>query len=141
MTVSRQTDIRDLQDASLSDRLAGWIAEQQQQHCPARGSRPRIGMLAPMGYARDGGWPVYAGDASTTYAILEAGGFPTLIPSLPLIEGFDPLQLLGDERAFSLLFGLIWPLIRGLDGLLLTGGGDLSSCLYGQTPSSTSRDA
>jgi putative glutamine amidotransferase len=134
MTVSRQNDIRDLEDASLVDRLAVWIAEQQQQHYPARGSRPRIGMLAAMGYARDGGWPVYAGDASTAYAILEAGGFPTLIPTLPLIEGFDPLQLLSDERAFSLLFGLIWPLLRELDGLLLMGGGDLYSCLYGQIP-------
>jgi gamma-glutamyl-gamma-aminobutyrate hydrolase PuuD len=53
---------------------------------------------------------------------------------LPLIEGFDPFQLLTDERAFSLHFGLIWPLIRGLDGLILTGGGDLYSCLYGQMP-------
>jgi putative glutamine amidotransferase len=133
MTVFTQTGVHDLEDASLVDRLAVWIAEQQ-QHRPARGSRPRIGMLAPMGYARDGGWPVYAGDASTAYAILEAGGFPTLIPSLPLIEGFDPFQILSDERAFSLLFGLIWPLVLELGGLLLTGGGDLSSCLYGQIP-------
>jgi gamma-glutamyl-gamma-aminobutyrate hydrolase PuuD len=128
------SSIQDPQDASLSDRLALWIAEQQQQHYPVQHARPRIGMLAPMGYARDGGWPVYAGDAPTAYAILEAGGFPTLIPALPLIEGFDPFHFLTDERAFSLLFGLIWPLMRELDGLILTGGGDLYSCLYGQTP-------
>ena len=36
--------------------------------------------------------------------------------------------------AFTLLFGLIWPVMRELDGLILTGGGDLYSCLYGQTP-------
>jgi len=110
------------------------MVEQQQQHDPAVRTRPRIGILAPMGYARDGGWPVYAGDAPTAYAILEAGGFPTLIPTLPLIDGFDPFHLLRDEHAFTLFFGLIWPLMQELDGLILTGGGDLYSCLYGQTP-------
>ncbi len=128
------TGIQDREDASLSDRLALWIVEQQQQHDFTVRTRPRIGILAPMGYARDGGWPIYAGDAPTAYAILEAGGFPTLIPTLPLIEGFDPFHLLSDARAFSLLFGLIWPVMRELDGLILAGGGDLYSCLYGQTP-------
>src|SRR5260370_39007048 len=134
MSFLTPSSIQDPEDASLSDRLALWMIEQQQLHPSAAHPRPRIGMLAPMGYARDGGWPVYAGDAPTTYAILEAGGFPTLIPTLPLIEGFDPFQLLSDEHAFTLLFGLIWPVIRELDGLILTGGGDLYSCLYGQTP-------
>jgi len=134
MSFLAPSDIQDPEDASLSDRLALWIAEQQQQQCPARRSRPRIGILAPTTFARDGGWPVYAGDAPTVYAILEAGGFPTLIPTLPLIEGFDPFHLLSDERAFTMLFGLIWPLMRELDGLILTGEGDLYSCLYGQTP-------
>jgi gamma-glutamyl-gamma-aminobutyrate hydrolase PuuD len=129
-----QLGIQDPEDASLSDRLALWMGEQQQLYDSAVHTRPRIGILAPTGYARDGGWPVYAGDAPTAYAILEAGGFPTLIPTLPLIEGCDPFHLLSDERAFSLLFGLIWPVMRELDGLILTGGGDLYSCLYGQTP-------
>jgi gamma-glutamyl-gamma-aminobutyrate hydrolase PuuD len=134
MSFLAPSGIQDPEDASLSDRLALWMGEQQQQHDSAIRTRPRIGILSPMGYARDGGWPVYAGDAPTAYAILEAGGFPTLIPTLPLIEGFDPFHLLNDERAFSLLFGLIWPVMRELDGLILTGGGDLYSCLYGQTP-------
>ena len=134
MDVLTQSGIQDIKDASLSDRLAAWIAEQQQQQYPARHARPRIGMLAPRGYARDGGWPVYVGDAPTAYAILEAGGFPCPIPTLPLIEGFEPFHLLSDEHAFALLFGLIWPVIRELDGLILTGGGDLYSCLYGQAP-------
>jgi len=134
MSFLTPSSIQDPEDASLSDRLALWMIEQQQLHTSAAHTRPRIGMVAPMGYARDGGWPIYAGDAPTTYAILEAGGFPMLIPTLPLIEGFDPLHLLTDERAFKLLFGLIWPLMRELDGLILTGGGDLYSCLYGQTP-------
>ncbi len=135
MTLLAQSgSIQDLEDASLSDRLALWIAEQQQQHYPALRTRPRIGILAPTGYARDGGWPVFAADAPSAYAILEAGGFPCLIPTLPPIEGFDPFHLLSDEHAFTLLFGLIWPVIRELDGLILTGGGDLYSCLYGQAP-------
>ena len=134
MSFLTPSGIQDPEDASLSDRLALWMIEQQQLHTSAAHTRPRIGMLAPMGYARDGGWPVYAGDAPTAYAILEAGGFPMLIPTLPLIEGFDPFHLLSDERAFTLLFGLIWPVMRELDGLILTGGGDLYSCLYGQTP-------
>jgi putative glutamine amidotransferase len=135
MTLLAQSGgIQDLEDASLSDRLALWIAEQQQQDSPTQRTRPRIGILAPTGYTRDGGWPVFAADAPTAYAILEAGGFPCLIPTLPPIEGFDPFHLLSDEHAFTLLFGLIWPVMRELDGLILTGGGDLYSCLYGQTP-------
>jgi putative glutamine amidotransferase len=140
MDFLKHSDVQNPVDASLSDRLALWIAVQKQQQYPVRRSRPRIGILAPRGYARDGGWPVYAGDAPTTAAILEAGGFPTLIPALPLIEGCDPYHLLSDERAFRLLFGLIWPVIRELDGLILTGGGDLYSCLYGQSPHPQTED-
>jgi putative glutamine amidotransferase len=51
-----------------------------------------------------------------------------------LIEGYDPLQLLSDDHVFALLFGVIWPVVRELDGLILTGGGDLSSCLFGEPP-------
>ena len=134
MTFHATSGIQDIEDASLSDRLALWIAEQQNQYQPALRTRPRIGILAPSGYARDGGWPVFAADAPGASAILEAGGFPRLIPTLPLIEGFDPFHLLTDEHAFTSLFGLIWPVLRELDGLILTGGGDLYSCLYRQTP-------
>jgi hypothetical protein len=68
------------------------------------------------------------------HAVLEAGGLPCLIPTLPLIEGYDPLQLLSDDHAFALLFGVLWSVVRELDGLILTGGGDLSSCLFGKPP-------
>ena len=121
-------------DASVSDLLAHWITEQQQRDGLCQRERPRIGILAAQGHLRDGGWPAYSGDAPTVQAILEAGGFPCLIPTLPLIEGYDPLQLLCDDHAFGLLFGVIWPVVRELDGLILTGGGDLSSCLFGKPP-------
>ena len=121
-------------DASVSDLLAHWIAEQQQRDDLCLRERPRIGILAAQGHLRDGGWPSYGGDAPTVQAILEAGGFPCLIPTLPLIEGYDPLQLLSDDHAFALFFGVIWPVVRELDGLILTGGGDLSSCLFGEPP-------
>jgi putative glutamine amidotransferase len=38
--------------------------------------------------------------------------------------------LLCDDRTFALCLGVLWPVVRELDGLILTGGGDLSSCLY-----------
>src|SRR5438874_7169174 len=125
-----QTDV----DAPISDLLAHWIAEQQQRDDLCLRERPRIGILAAQSYVRDGGWPAYSGDAPTVHAILEAGGFPCLIPTLPLIEGYDPLQLLSDDHAFALLFEVLWPVVRELDGLILTGGGDLSSYLYGKPP-------
>ena len=121
-------------DTSVSDLLAHWIAEQQQRDDLCLRERPRIGILAAQSYMRDGGWPAYSGDAPTVHVVLEAGGFPCLIPTLPLIEGYDPLQLLSDDHVFALLFGVIWPVVRELDGLILTGGGDLTSCLFGKPP-------
>ena len=121
-------------DSSVSDLLAQWIAEQQQRDDLCLRERPRIGILAAQSYVRDGGWPAYSGDAPTVHAVLEAGGLPCLIPTLPLIEGYDPLQLLSDDHAFTLLFRVLWPVMRELDGLILTGGGDLTSCLYGKPP-------
>jgi gamma-glutamyl-gamma-aminobutyrate hydrolase PuuD len=121
-------------DASVSDLLAHWIAEQQQRDDLCLRERPRIGILAARGHLRDGGWPSYGGDAPTVQAILEAGGFLCLIPTFPLIEGYDPLQLLSDDHAIAQLFGVIWPVVRDLDGLILTGGGDLSSCFFGEQP-------
>ena len=134
MTFLTPIDIQTVEDTSVSDLLAHWIAEQQQRDDLCLRERPRIGILAAQSYVRDGGWPAYSGDAPTVHAVLEAGGFPCLIPTLPLIEGYDPLQLLSDDHAFALLFGVIWPVVRELDGLILTGGGDLSSCLFSQQP-------
>src|SRR5258708_39711194 len=134
MVFLRQTGMQTAVDAPVSDLLAHWIAEQQQRDDLCLRERPRIGILAARSYLRDGGWPAYGGDAPTVHAILEAGGFPCLIPTLPLIEGYDPLQLLSDDHAFALLFQVIWPVVQELDGLILTGGGDLSSCLFSQQP-------
>ena len=127
-------DMQAVEDMPISERLLHWTAEQQ--HCNGLGqrSRPRIGILAARSTLRDGGWPAYSGDASTVHAVLEAGGMPCLIPTLPLIEGYDPLQLLCDDRTFALFFTVLWPMVRELDGLVLAGGGDLSSCLYNQQP-------
>ncbi|HEY6411159.1 MAG TPA: hypothetical protein VIY29_27180, partial [Ktedonobacteraceae bacterium] len=63
-------------DASVSELLAHWIAEQQQRDDLCLRKRPRIGILAAQGHLRDGGWPAFSGDAPTVHAILEAGGFP-----------------------------------------------------------------
>jgi putative glutamine amidotransferase len=121
-------------DLPLSDLLARWVAEQQQRDGLSQVSRPRIGILAAQSHVRDGGWPAYSGDAPTVQAVLEAGGLPCLVPTLAVIEGYDPLQLLSDDRTFALFFGVLWPVVRELDGLILAGGGDLSSCLYDQPP-------
>ena len=122
--------MRTVEDTQVSDLLAHWIAEQQQRDDLCQRERPRIGILAACGYVRDGGWPSYGGDAPTMHAVLEAGGFPCLIPTLSLIEGYDPWHLLSDDHAFTLLFRVIWPVVRELDGLILTGGGDLIPICY-----------
>ncbi len=136
MRRTRQTDMDMLavQDAPLSDLLVHWIAEQQRRDGLDPRLRPRIGIIAARSHIRDGGWPSYSGDAPTVHAVLEGGGLPCLIPTLPLIEGYDPLQLFSDDRTFAQFFGLLWPVMRELDGLILTGGGDLSSCLYEKPP-------
>jgi gamma-glutamyl-gamma-aminobutyrate hydrolase PuuD len=127
-------DMQSVEDAPISDLLEHWIAEQRQRNGLCLCKRPHIGILAARSYQRDGGWPAYSGDAPTVHAVLEAGGLPWLIPTLPLIEGYDPLQLLSDDRTFALLFELLWPVMRELDGLISTGGGDLTSCLYRKPP-------
>ncbi len=127
-------DRETVEDTPISELLEHWIAEQQQRDDLDQSSRPHIGILAGRSTLRDGGWPAYSGDAPTVHAVLEAGGLPCLIPTLPLIEGYDPLQLLCDDRTFALFFGVLWSMMREMDGLILTGGGDLSSCLYGKPP-------
>ena len=134
MTCLRPIERHAGKDTSVSDLLAHWVVEQQQREGLSPRERPRIGILAARSTVRDGGWPAYSGDAPSVYAVLEAGGMPCLIPTLALIEGYDPLQLLTDDRTFTLLFQVIWPVVRELDGLILTGGGDLTSCLYGKPP-------
>lgn len=111
-------------------RIAAFMATQQPgQRRP--GYRPRIGILSTSGCMRDGGWPVYAGDAATVNAVFEAGGYPVIIPTLALMQGYDPFNLLADDDAFEEVFAIVWQTLRGLDGLLLAGGGDVYSCLYG----------
>src|SRR5258707_4906786 len=134
MVLPGQTGVQVLADTPVSDLLEQSIGEQLERADAARGPRPRIGVLAASGTLRDGGWPVYGSDAPTAHAILEAGGIPCLIPALPLLEGYDPLQLLRDEHTFALLFDVFWPVVRTLDGLILSGGGDVSACLYGKPP-------
>jgi hypothetical protein len=134
MAFLRQAGIRTVEDTQVIDLLEHWIAELQQRDDLYLRERSRIGILAAQSYVRDGGWPSYGGDAPTIHAVLEAGGFPCLIPTLSLIEGYNPWQLLSDDHAFALLFRVIWPVVRELDGLILTGGGDLTSCLYNQQP-------
>ncbi len=119
-----------LQNAPLQYRIAPYISSQQPIQQPAR-QRPRIGILSASGCMRDGGWPIYAGDAATVNAIFEAGGYPVIIPTLPLIQGYDPFNILTDDDAFIEVFSVIWPMVRNLDGLVLAGGGDLYSCFYG----------
>jgi hypothetical protein len=132
MTLLEPIGRHTVDDSSVSDLLAQWIAEQQQRDDLRLRERPHIGILAAQSYVRDGGWPAYSGDAPTVHAVLEAGGLPCLIPTLPLIEGYDPLQLLNDDHVFTLLSRVLWPVMRELDELILTGGGDLMSCLYNQ---------
>jgi gamma-glutamyl-gamma-aminobutyrate hydrolase PuuD len=141
MTYFPPTRVQATADGSLSDLLAHWIAEQFQHDVSARRERPSIGIMAASGTLRDGGWPVYGGDAPVAHAILEAGGFPSYIPPLHFLSGSDPSCLLHDDRTFAQFFELLWPVVLRLDGLVLSGGGDLSGCLTGQQPHPQSETA
>ena len=134
MAYLSQTGVQAVADGSVSELLEQWVGEQLRRAETFRRERPRIGILAASGTLRDGGWPVYGGDGPSVHAILEAGGFPCLIPALPLLEGYDPSQLIVDDYTFALLFEVLWPVMRELDGLVFPGGGDLYACLYGQQP-------
>ena len=134
MASRAQTGGQTLTDGSVSELLEQWVGEQVAQNDAARRKRPRIGLVAGSSVLRDGGWPVYGGDAPMTHAILEAGGWPCLIPALPLLAGYDPAQLLVDDQTFALCFEVLWPLVCDLDGLVFPGGSDVYACLYGQQP-------
>jgi putative glutamine amidotransferase len=83
---------------------------------------------------RDGGWQVYGLDQPIADAVINAGGFPLGIASIPVIRGLDSFEIFADPDAFQAVFDALWPLILNLDGLLLPGGGDLDSRLYAQAP-------
>ena len=134
MSYVGQPGVHIVGDASVSELVEQWVGEQLQRDGGARRDRPRIGLVASSSMLRDGGWPVYGADAPTAQAVLEAGGFPCPIPLMPLLEGYDPLHMMQDDHTSALFFDLLWPLVRDLDGLVLSGGGDLSACLYGQQP-------
>ena len=134
MTLRTPTGVQVMVDLSVSELLEQWVGEQLGHDGVCRRERPRIGILASGGALRDGGWPVYGGDAPIAHAILAAGGWPSLIPILPLLEGYDPMQLFHDDHTFALCFEVLWPVVRDLDGLVFPGGGDVYACLYGQQP-------
>ena len=99
------------------------------------GSRPAIGVFASAGILREGGWPVYATDQPTIDALYAAGGYPVGIATFPILAGLDAFDVLTDADAFRTVFDVIWPVVRDLDGLVFSGGGDLDARLfYRQAP-------
>ncbi len=109
MTFLKPSRVQATADGSLRDVLVHWIAEQFQHDVPARRERPSIGIIAASGTLRDGRWPVSGGDAPIAHAILEAGGFPCLIPPLPLLEGYDLAHLLRDDHTHASQCDLEYP--------------------------------
>src|SRR5579875_1177809 len=109
--------------ASLAERIARFVSSRQRMALPSY-YRPRIGVLSSSGCLRDGGWPVYAGDAATVNAIFESGGEPLVLPTLPMLQGCDPFDILSNEDLFEEVFHIIWPIVRNVDGLVFAGGGD-----------------
>jgi putative glutamine amidotransferase len=132
-SASGQPITGEIHHGSLAGRIAAHIAARQRLPLPEH-YRPRIGVISSSGCMRDGGWPVYAGDAATVNAIFETGGSPVVIPTLPILQGCDPFDILSDDDAFAEVFRVVWPIVRNLDGLVLAGGGDCYSCLYGDVP-------
>src|SRR5258708_16276235 len=104
MTFFTSTPVQAGVDGSLSDLLAHWIEEQFQQDEPLRRERPSIGIIAAGGTLRDGGWPIYGGDAPTLHALFEAQSFPYLFPPLPFFGGFGPPPLPPDDHTLFLFF-------------------------------------
>lgn len=109
----------------LVARIAAALEEQRPLHAPKRPSRdrPTVGILVPEEHD--------AGEKETIAAIAEAGGAPLLLPTYPVIAGLgDMFDILSDEQAFRYLFDTVWTVIRGLDGLVFPGGGDLDSRFF-----------
>jgi putative glutamine amidotransferase len=119
-------------EEQLFARIAAMLEEQRSIPSVRQASRdrPRIGIFAGRGTLRDGGWPVYVGDLHTVDAIAEAGGYPQELPTFPIAPGVDPFDLLTDYNTFRFIFDTVWPVVRELDGLVLTGGGDLDSRFF-----------
>jgi gamma-glutamyl-gamma-aminobutyrate hydrolase PuuD len=98
-------------------------------------SRPSIGVFASSGILREGGWPVYGADQPTLDAVYAAGGYPVGLSTFPITPGLDAFEVLTDADAFRAVFDVIWPVVRDLDGLVFSGGGDLDARLfYRQAP-------
>jgi gamma-glutamyl-gamma-aminobutyrate hydrolase PuuD len=108
-------------EAQLFARIAAMLEEQRALQLPSC-ERPAIGILVPEEST--------AGEKDTIAAIAEAGGAPLLLPTYPIIAGLDLFDILTDERAFRFIFDTIWPVVRDLDGLVFTGGGDLDSRFF-----------
>jgi len=123
-------------EKSLCTRIAACVTQHRSEATQpaARCSRPRIGVFAPGGILRDGAWQVYGLDQPIADAVFEAGGFPLGIASIPVIRGLDTFEIFADPDAFRVVFDALWPMMLNLDGLLLPGGGDLDSRLYGRAP-------
>jgi gamma-glutamyl-gamma-aminobutyrate hydrolase PuuD len=112
-------------EARLGTSLAGMLEEQRSSQPPSR-ERPKIGILVPERSS--------PGEMDTIVAIAEEGGAPLLLPTYPIIAGLDLFDIFTDERSFRFVFDAIWPVVRDLDGLVLTGGGDLDSRFYRKIP-------
>jgi gamma-glutamyl-gamma-aminobutyrate hydrolase PuuD len=123
-------------ECHLCSHIASLIEQRRPRsaRCPPR-SRPSIGVFAPAGILREGGWPVYGTDQPTIDALYAAGGYPVGIATFPLTPGLDAFDVLTDADAFRAVFEVIWPVVRDLDGLVFTGGGDLDArFFYRQVP-------
>ena len=121
-------------EARLSSSIAGLIEEQRGSTRVLPRERPRIGIFAPGGTLREVFWPIYAGDRAVADALFEAGADPYHVPTCPILHAVDPLQAIASDDVFSTVFDLVWSRVRAMHGLVLSGGGDLSSSLYRSLP-------
>jgi gamma-glutamyl-gamma-aminobutyrate hydrolase PuuD len=119
-------------EEQLIARIAAALEEQRPTDSAKQSGRerPRIGIFAGKGTIREGAWQVYGGDLYAIDAIADAGGYPQILPTFPVASGLDPFDLLTDYDAFRFIFDTIWPVVRDLDGLVLTGGSDLDSRFF-----------
>lgn len=89
------------------------MAEGMTPAAPA-GAPPLIGVTAYLEPARWGVWVREAALLPAPYAraVERAGGVPVLLPPMATLRGVEPL-------------------VRGLDGIIFAGGGDVDPSLYG----------